>query len=109
MSDGIAKRMTSYKNKDDFGRAGRSERIVSPAAHDEALRLDASARPKSLNEYIGQKRVKENISIALEAARNRGEALDHVLLYGPPAPGKTTPAQIIAHELNVPTKTSAEP
>src|SRR5487761_9964 len=86
-----------------------ARRIVTGAAQEEDARIDASVRPKRFADYIGQSRVKENIEIAIQAAHSRGEALDHVLLYGPPGLGKTTLAQIIASELGVTIKTSSGP
>ena len=87
----------------------RAPRIVSGQAFDDDMRLDASVRPKRLADFIGQSRVKENLSIAVQAARSRNEALDHVLLYGPPGLGKTTLAQILSTELAVASKTSSGP
>jgi Holliday junction DNA helicase RuvB len=84
-------------------------RIISGRALDEDAQVDASVRPISFADYIGQDRVKENLQIAVQAARARGEALDHVLLYGPPGLGKTTLAQILANEMGSAIKISSGP
>ncbi|HNY41847.1 MAG TPA: Holliday junction branch migration DNA helicase RuvB [Bryobacteraceae bacterium] len=79
-----------------------NRRIVSAAARDEDLALETSLRPRTLAEFTGQPKVKEILSIAIEAAKMRGEAMDHVLLIGPPGLGKTTLAAIVSQELGVP-------
>ena len=87
------------------------ERIVNPNLIDDEEKIEdsLSLRPERLNEYIGQKEAKEMLDVYIKAALKRKEALDHVLLYGPPGLGKTTLAQIIANELNVNIKVVSGP
>lgn len=87
------------------------ERVVTPKETNQETTDDfeVSLRPQTLGEYIGQDKVKENMKIYIQAAKNRGDSLDHVLLYGPPGLGKTTLSNIIAHEMGVNLRTTSGP
>lgn len=85
------------------------ERIISGEEHEDDTDVELSLRPTALSQYIGQQTVKENLSIFIEAATMRGEALDHVLLYGPPGLGKTTLAAIISNEMGVEFRSTSGP
>jgi Holliday junction DNA helicase RuvB len=85
------------------------ERIIEPGQNDDDVQLDRSLRPVRFEDFVGQDRIKENLRVFIEAAKGRGEALDHVLFCGPPGLGKTTLAHIIAHELGVNIKSTSGP
>ena len=76
---------------------------------DEDAQYEAGLRPRTLDEYIGQDRLRDNLQVSIAAARGRREALDHVLLYGPPGLGKTTLAYVIGNEMGVPVRATAGP
>ncbi len=86
-----------------------NDRLVTPARVDEDAQDEAGLRPRRLDEYIGQDRIRENLHVAIAAAKQRGEPLDHVLLHGPPGLGKTTLAYVIANEMGVQVRATSGP
>ncbi len=99
--------MTTAKQSDET--AGVAPRQVAPGTQGDEGEQEIHLRPARLTDFVGQPQVRENLSIAMQAARMRGEALDHVVIYGPPGLGKTTLANIIAHEMGATIKVTSGP